>query len=71
MRIKHTMIHTEPSLDPLINFNLNQYIFFSTHDSGHIIDLIITNVSSKLVIYPNLIDTRISDHKNFYIDLDI
>ena len=29
------------------------------------------NVSSKLAIYPNLIDTCISDHKTVYIDLDI
>ena len=30
-----------------------------------------TNASSKLAIYPSLVDTYISDHKTIYIDLDI
>ena len=55
----------------LLNFNLNQHISFPTHDFGHILDLIITNASSKLAIYPNSIDTCISDQKTVYIDLDI
>ena len=55
----------------LLNFNLNQHISFPTHDSGHILDFIITNASSKLAIYPNLIDICISDYKTVYIDLDI
>ena len=72
-------IHNDKQDDPntvvfnklLLNFNLKQHIFFPTHDFGHILDLIITNVSSKLAIYPNLIDTCIFDHKIVYIDLDI
>ena len=55
----------------LLNFNLNQHISFPTHDSGHILDLIITNALSKIAINYNLIDTCISDHKTTYIDLDI
>ena len=55
----------------LLNFNLNQHISFLTHDSDHILDLIITNAPSKLAIYLNLIDTCISNHKTVYIDLDI
>ena len=52
-------------------FNLNQHISFPTHNSSHILDLIITNASSKLAIYPNLIDACISDQKTVHIDLDI
>ena len=55
----------------LLNFNLIQHISFPTLDFGHILDLIIKNASFKLAIYPNLIDTRISDHEIVYIDLDI
>ena len=55
----------------LLNFNLNQHISFPTHDSGHILHLIITNASSKLAICPNITNTCISDHKAVYIDLDI
>ena len=54
-----------------LNLNLNQHISFLTHDSGHIFDLIIKNTSFKLAIYPNLIDTCISDHKPVYTDLNI
>ena len=55
----------------LLNFNFNQYTSFPTYDSGHILDLFITIILSKLAIYSNLIDTSISDHKTVYIDLDI
>ena len=55
----------------LLKFVLNLHISFPSHDSGHILDLIIINASSKLAIYPNLIDTRSSDHKTVYIDLEI
>ena len=51
----------------LLNVNLHQHISFPTHNSGH---LLITKASFKLAIYPNLIDTCISDHKTVYIDLD-
>ena len=54
-----------------LNFHLNQHISFPTHDSGHVLDLIMTNASSKLAIYTNLSDTCISDHKTVYIDLDL
>ena len=72
-------IHIDKQDDPitvvcirlLLNFNLNQHISFPIHDSGHFLDLIITNASSKLAIYPNLIDTCISDQKTVYIDLKI
>ena len=55
----------------LLNFNLDQHMSFPTHDSSHILDLIITNATSKLAIYSNLIDTCISNHKTVYIDFDI
>ena len=72
-------IHIDKQDDPntvvfnrlLLNFNLNQHISSPTHDSGHILDLITTNTSFKLAIYPNLIDTCISNHKTVYIDLNI
>ena len=47
----------------LHNFNLSQHVFFPTHDSGHILDLIITNDSYKLNIHPFYIDNCISNHK--------
>ena len=61
-------IHIEKHDDPngilfntlLLAFNLNQHISSPTHDSGHILDLIILNVSSKLAIYPSLVNTCIS-----------
>ena len=55
----------------LLNFNLNHHISITTLDFGHILDVIIINASFKLAIYPNLIDTCISNHKTVYIDLDI
>ena len=72
-------IHIDKQDDPntvffnrlLLNFNLNHHISFPTHDSVHILNLIITNASSKLAIYPNLTNTCISDHKTVYIDLVI
>ena len=35
------------------------------------IDFVITNVSSKFIIYPFMLDTYISDHKTICIDLDL
>ena len=72
-------IHIDKQNDPntvlfnrlLLTFNLNQHISFPTHDSGHILDLIVTNASSKLAIYPYLVDTCISDHQTVYIDFEI
>ena len=55
----------------LYNFNLSQHVFFPTHDSGHILDLIITNDASKLNVHPFYIDTCISDHKTICVDLNL
>ena len=44
---------------------------FQTYDSGHTIDLVITNASSKFKICPFILDTYISGHKTICIDLDI
>ena len=51
----------------LHNFNLSQYVSFLTH--GHILDLIITNDSSKLNIHPFYIDICTSNHKTICVDL--
>ena len=40
----------------LNTFNLIKYISFPTHDSKHILDLIITNVSFKLITGPIVLD---------------
>ena len=46
-------------------------VSFPTH-SGHILELIITNDSSKLNIHPFcIIDTCISDHKTICVDLNL
>ena len=55
----------------LQTFSQSQHIFFPTPDSGHIIDLIITNISPKFNIRPFCIDTCISDHKTLCIDLNL
>ena len=55
----------------LYDFNLSQHVSFPTHDSGHILDLNITNDSSKLNIHPFYIDTCISDHKTICVDLNL
>ena len=55
----------------LQHFFRNQHVSFPTHDSGHILDLIITNDSSKLNINPFYIDTCISDYKTICIDLNL
>ena len=56
----------------LINtFNLCQHVCLPTHNSGHILDLIITNASSNLVICPYMLDTYISDHKTVCIDINL
>ena len=47
----------------LNTFNYCQHVFLPTHNSGHILDLIITNASSNLIICPYMLDTYISDHK--------
>ena len=55
----------------LCNFNLSQHVSIPTHDSGHIVDLIITNDSSKLNIHSFYIDIYISDHKTICVDLNL
>ena len=55
----------------LNTFDLLQHVSCPTHDSGHTIDLVITNASSKFTICPFTLDTYISDHKTVCIDLDL
>ena len=55
----------------LNTFNLCQHVSFPTHNSGHILDLIITNASSNLVICPYMLDTYISDHKTVSVNIDV
>ena len=50
---------------------MQQYITHATHDSGHTIDLVITDASSTYVICPLLLDTNISDRKTVCIDLHL
>jgi Endonuclease/Exonuclease/phosphatase family len=51
-----------PFLDLLETFSLSQHISFPTHTSSHILDLLITRSSSKLVASTCPIDLGISDH---------
>ena len=53
----------------LNKFDLLQHITCPTHYSGHTIDLVITNASSKFIICPFMLDTYISDHKLFDLTL--
>ena len=55
----------------LNTFNLCQHVSFPTHNSGHVLDLIITNASSNLVTCPFLLGTYISDHKTVCVDIDL
>ena len=55
----------------LNTFNLCQHVSFPTQNSGHVLDLIITNASSNLVTCPFLLDTYISDHKTVCVDIDL
>ena len=55
----------------LNTFNLCQQVSLPTHNSGHILDFIITNASSNLVICPYMLDTYISDHKTVCVDIDL
>ena len=48
-----------------------QHVSFPTPNSGHVLDLIITNASSNLVTCPFLLDTYISDHKTVCVDIDL
>ena len=52
-------------------FNLCQHVSLPTHNSGHILDLIITNASSNLIICPYVLDTYISDHRTVCVDIDL
>ena len=51
--------------------NLCQQVFLPTRNAGHILDIIITNASLKLVICPYMLDTYISDHKTVCVDFDL
>ena len=55
----------------LNTFNSFQYIFLPTHNSSHILDLIITNASSNPVICPYMLDAYISIHKTVCVDIDL
>ena len=48
-----------------------QHVSFPTQNSGHVLDLIITNASSNLVTCPFLLDTYFSDHKTVCVDIDL
>ena len=50
---------------------MRQHVSFPTQNSGHVLDLIITNASSNLVTYPFLLNTYISDHKTVCVDIDL
>ena len=63
--------NTRYFLKLLNTFDLLQHVTLPTHDSGHTIDLVITNASSKFIICPFILDTYISDHKTIYINLDL
>ena len=63
--------NTRHFLKLLNTFDLLQHVTCPTHDSGHTIDLLITNASSKFTICPFMLDTYISDHKTVCIDLDL
>ena len=45
--------------------------FISDPNSGHVLDLIITNASSNLVTCPFLLDTYISYHKTVCVYIDL
>ena len=55
----------------LNTFNLCQHVSFPTHNSGHVLDLVITNASSNLVTCQFLLDTYISDHKTVCVDINL
>ena len=55
----------------LNKFNLCQHVSLPTLISGHILDFIITNASSNLVICPYLLDTCISYNKTVCVDTDL
>ena len=51
--------------------NLCQHVSLPIHNSDHILDLIITNALSNIIICPYLLDTYISDHKTVCVDIDL
>ena len=51
--------------------NLCQHVSLPIHNSDHILDLIITNASSNIIICQYLLDTYISDHKTVCVDIDL
>ena len=63
--------NTRHFLKLLNTFDLLQHVTCPTHDSGHTIDLVITNASSKFTICPFMLDAYISDNKTICIDLDL
>ena len=55
----------------LQTFDLKQLVSFPTHNSGHILDLLITRAASQLVSYVYPQDNCISDHVTLIAGLDI
>ena len=55
----------------LNTFNFYQHVSLPTRYSGHILDIIITNLSSNLFVCPYMLDTYISDHKTVCVDIDL
>ena len=55
----------------LNTINLYQHVSLPTHNSGHFLDLIITNASSYLVICPYILDTYIFHHKTVCVAIDL
>ena len=55
----------------LNTFDLLRHVTLPTHDSGHTIDLVLTNAFSKFIICPFMLHTYISNHKTICIDHDL
>ena len=55
----------------LNTFKLCQHVSLPTHNSGYILNLIITNALSNLVNRPFRLDTYALDHKNACVDIDL
>ena len=72
-------IHVDDLNDPnsfrffkqLNTFNLCQHVSLPTHNSGHILDLIIANASLNLLICPYMLDTFISNHRTACVEIDL
>ena len=50
-------------------FGLRQHVTFSTHTSGHLLDVVITRENDRLLLGNPVADTYISDHVSILCDL--